>query len=1041
MMHPTFVPDEPGSLSAEDDLFGHRDYAAMLERAVLAAPTRFTFGLFGDWGLGKSTILQALRERLAERRDCTFVGFDAWRYENDALRREFLRELATQLHASGAFGRWKADRELSVLDEDVASSRERELTLSWRQLVVGLVGVCTLAAVYLLVHGAVDDPDGSALTLVLLMPLIVFLAARAERLLRVREENVTRRRLEDPDRFAAAFRKLIRQVGNRERIVIAVDNLDRCTPETAADLLGTIKTYLEPELRELEDAPAVVFVIAVDDRALRRHLMTLAPERPGVEGRARENDARQYADEYLRKFFNASTSLRPLRTGDVSEYIRRQVEGVVARLVDPASWEPDPRLGAVPPPAGQAEQIVEMATAAFRRSPRRVNPRRVKQFVNNFELQMSLIREREEGATPKIVPRISPHFALVAKLVLLEEEWPDRFDQLRQDEELLSRWHEAARKQEVPDGWDESEWLGFAPFLRSSRDVRPERLTAFLRLKLTEKEAQLPRFSDFRDAVVSGDFANVESLLTAPDVAARKRSYAEHLPQVLNEEVYRGRIQGAVNVVDTLLSVDALRSDVEARTKTLTLALSDPRLDRGLANVRADALVEAAGSLSDDDRAKLLGLLAAQLGSGGAGRDAEVVSALAEVARAFPDAVKEQIRGAIASEHVAGRHVLYLPLAYADPNLLPREAVDRALAVARSIADLHGREYLVAEVAAAGALAARAEAARPERSPQNSPAPPVPRRRSLLPATLPQESPPAPSEQAAAVEVLRLAFLRAPEGELLQAVVDLLASWLELAGDHLDAAATVAEYVDRWRGGLAEAAEDDVRRLVDALRANLEAGTARSDTQGAYARRCLHAAGRLADVRLPLHEVGEDLVEAARLAPRDLTAYALEHRDEIPRELRLPVARRLVELLDRRDGADDAREALGALARERLVLDASPEDVAAAANDWLDSEGGAPWWLDPDRTVDGVAAEAPLLFTSICELKPLYGSRAADAADRYLARGSTCDADGRAFGDVAVMLTARLRRDSDNRVLVEVERVAPTGAHPLDELLNVAEAT
>src|SRR5215208_6774959 len=67
MMHPTFVPDEPDSLSAEDDLFGHRDYAAMLERAVLAAPTRFTFGLFGDWGLGKSTILEALRERLAER--------------------------------------------------------------------------------------------------------------------------------------------------------------------------------------------------------------------------------------------------------------------------------------------------------------------------------------------------------------------------------------------------------------------------------------------------------------------------------------------------------------------------------------------------------------------------------------------------------------------------------------------------------------------------------------------------------------------------------------------------------------------------------------------------------------------------------------------------------------------------------------------------------------------------------------------------------------------------------------------------------------
>jgi hypothetical protein len=54
-------------------------------------------------------------------------------------------------------------------------------------------------------------------------------------------------RLEEPDRFAAKFEQLMASVRS-ERVVIAIDNLDRCSPDRAVEILSTIKTCLEPAI-------------------------------------------------------------------------------------------------------------------------------------------------------------------------------------------------------------------------------------------------------------------------------------------------------------------------------------------------------------------------------------------------------------------------------------------------------------------------------------------------------------------------------------------------------------------------------------------------------------------------------------------------------------------------------------------------------------------------------------------------------------------------------------------------------------------------
>ncbi len=126
------------------------------------------------------------------------------------------------------------------------------------------------------------------------------------------QQTTTLKRLDEPDRFADAFRSLL-DSATTSRVVVAVDNLDRCRADHALETLGTIKTYLEPVVQDRDRGADALFVVAVDVDALRRHLAVRLGEDKGTDG----------ADEYLRKFFSATITMRELLDADVRDYARR----------------------------------------------------------------------------------------------------------------------------------------------------------------------------------------------------------------------------------------------------------------------------------------------------------------------------------------------------------------------------------------------------------------------------------------------------------------------------------------------------------------------------------------------------------------------------------------------------------------------------------------------------------------------------------------------------------------------------------------------
>jgi hypothetical protein len=118
-----FIPDEP--VSAEEDAFGHDDYSRAIASIVSDPSPPSTLGVFGPWGVGKSSIVKGVEDHL-DAKTCSFVYFDAWKYEGDSLRRQFLVDVTGQLERAEVLDKCKFSSEKSLRELDVDEQHTEE---------------------------------------------------------------------------------------------------------------------------------------------------------------------------------------------------------------------------------------------------------------------------------------------------------------------------------------------------------------------------------------------------------------------------------------------------------------------------------------------------------------------------------------------------------------------------------------------------------------------------------------------------------------------------------------------------------------------------------------------------------------------------------------------------------------------------------------------------------------------------------------------------------------------------------------------------
>ncbi|MEM6336907.1 MAG: P-loop NTPase fold protein, partial [Bacteroidota bacterium] len=394
----TIINDLPTAADALD----FEPYASALVKIIASESTEtpLTIGVFGQWGAGKTSLMRMCERKLDERTAPLTVWFNAWKYERE-----------------GAVWRAMLVAVLNGLREVTISGKKR--SQDYEDLLDGIEATLFTPGTPDADLGTVVLPEGKAprVTLNLTPALASALpdltgaleagdVPEALDAVRRAQRRLYRQHVADLDRFQTRLEEALNLAGRR--LVLIVDDLDRCLPENAVEVLEAVKLYL--------DVPGVVVMLGLDQLVLARGIEIRYRELGLLDAGTSDERRKRFVIEgtnYLEKIIQL-----PFQIPDIDPY---RMGDFVRGLAD--RW---------------ADGVPEVFARGLGE-----NPRRVKRTVNSFLLLSALADERRQGQIQQI---------LLAKLVALQHVAHDLYELLKVSPRYLVELEtHFARQSERPD--------------------------------------------------------------------------------------------------------------------------------------------------------------------------------------------------------------------------------------------------------------------------------------------------------------------------------------------------------------------------------------------------------------------------------------------------------------------------------------------------------------------------------------------------------------------------------------------------------------
>ena len=484
------------------------------------------------------------------------MTIDVWKYSDDSLRRQFLYDLQHDLRGQGALKKDKDYVEEVYLEKAAETTGKQRFALTrLRSLAIPLISTFLFALAGILLLQALDvQTPFQAVLAAFVAPAALFFVSEVSRNLVVNSrDTVTRPVYFSEDQFERKFEEIVTDA-KCDKLVIIVDNLDRCSHELVVDTLSAIKTFLEPK-----GVKKCVFVIPCDDNAIRQHVKAAYR----VFGDDSEGDGtvntEQYVAEYLRKFFSASIKIDPFLPEEIEPYI----EHLLSQMILTEDM-PDQEIG----------DLVQMVGLLFRE-----NPRQLKQFLNNLTSKYLLAKEREGGSSPQIHPPITDNKLFLAKVVAIETQFPEIYRQFSNDDNLFAEVHSAAvtpsRENEARRLLGKGKGLELLEnFLRTSGHITADNPKAFFHLKQSGQEARIPNYMRFDMALRQGGIEEARKAYAEGNHESNA-ARTEVLIRDISDWSQKGYLSYSVNAVRVAIAArDFPSADMEYISKGVARALA-----------------------------------------------------------------------------------------------------------------------------------------------------------------------------------------------------------------------------------------------------------------------------------------------------------------------------------------------------------------------------------------------------------------------------------------------------------------------------------
>ncbi len=425
-----YIKDREKDLrGADSDLLGTRCYVDTILQMIQAPSFMpLTIGLFGGWGSGKSSIIKTVEkilEKDKESKTKVFV-YDAWKYSKDSFRRTFILELVKKFNL-------KPSEKLEAFYNEKHEEVKGKGGIDWRWAGGSFVVILSFSILVSLL----GNESTSWSTVVLLnLPDSAVAAAILGLLLGrtfiVYKKFVITPRMFAPEQFEEVFSEVIDKITGKgrepwkyikstlrpfsqiEKIVIVMDNIDRCDGDLAIELLLTTKNF--------SGRKNVIFIIPIGEKEIRKHLTTKGYD----------------ANEFLRKFFNTTIRIKKFPETDLYDYAKKLTE-----------------LGKTNIP----KNAISLVAQEFSK-----NPRRIIQFLNILQNEILLLEKQKESENITL-ELTDDDLSFLTKILLIREEWFELYQRLEDAPYLLDKidkWLKEGKKDEVAKWLKESKKDGVA---------------------------------------------------------------------------------------------------------------------------------------------------------------------------------------------------------------------------------------------------------------------------------------------------------------------------------------------------------------------------------------------------------------------------------------------------------------------------------------------------------------------------------------------------------------------------------------------------
>ena len=460
-----------------------------------------SIGVYGDWGSGKSSLMYMCKERLInEDKKIKCLVFNGWLFEN-------YEEAKTAILGT-------------ILDEIY---EEKNLTKKAKDIIKGLyksvdkfkfIKSTLKYGTDFLMTGGISSLLGITINQVLKSSQEKIEATDIENIQSSIENELNNKDLrEDIKKFQKEFASLLEE-SKISRLVVFIDELDRCRPDTILDTLEAIKLFLFEG--------KVAFVIGADERHISYAVKSKFKDIEGIQI--------DIGKEYLEKLIQYPIRIPQLNADEVEIYIaclllqseleENDFQRVLSRIIDKKKEDFEKfKIDSVCKSFSETEciheKIVESLSIANQlafvlSNGLHGNPRQCKRFLNSMYMRLQMASYKRKQLDRKIL----------AKIMMLEYIKPRIFNKIAEmaanntlSKELELFENETSENAYELKIWREDSW--FLNWCKIKPELSKENLNTYFYFTRTSLDEKISRISTFLSPVAQ---EILEQLLSKTDV-------------------------------------------------------------------------------------------------------------------------------------------------------------------------------------------------------------------------------------------------------------------------------------------------------------------------------------------------------------------------------------------------------------------------------------------------------------------------------------------------------------------------------------------